>query len=1788
MIDKINIDSNMFKRDRSTAFVLNQHDAGIFFRVNLFNPDETPYKILENETVTIEWRKPNKYPYLQTTDIVKGDNYVEFEIKEAITQFVGIGYFNIIIQEGEVRKGTLKREFEIVETGLGTTEISQDYLDNQVVDILDELYADFKDLKYKFDDHLRNHPGGSGTGGGGTGGGGGFATATIISTLDKTDYQTGETIEIPVFYTSPNAGNGTIYVMINNIEKIKTSIPMGDNTINLTNIEKGSHSISIYVVDSAGVYSNKVTHNVNVGSLEILSTFNFDKDYSVTSSIKIPLTVTSISSDPITLTYTVGSYSYSVTVVAGYNSITLPALSPGVYKVVLKATSGKYTSNTITGNIVVLADDNLFVSTMTENGAVFEEGTIVSIDYRISMKNVTNFNVIVNIDGALYKTLTVKAGTNYLTLPDLAKGTHSIEFVVSDINATQTYTLLLDIFIDKSSFEAIEPVTQGLLCWFDAKGKGNGDTDRASWNDKSGNGVTVNFYGLNYKTNGWIDNALILDGTSYAEINLSPFTDDAEYGLTIDIQYIVENTGDEAARLIDCTTEATSGAGIYADVNEISLTSMSQTKKTPHSEQELTRATFVIDRDRQLGQIYINAVMCETMILNDTSSSLESFQHGNKILLNTNFAKSKFGRVKIYNIRVYERALSHEEILKNHISDLTTRAEQQEKWNFNYNDTMPTMYLYGDTTAMTKDNAVLMRVKYISSDTEKYGQSFDLDGAQSAVSWQGTSSLQYAVKNYKLKLKDNNGNKYKHELIPGCPETNVFCLKADYMESSHVNNTGIANFVNDKVYDNPNPPQQDNSNIRTSIAGFPIKLYINDVLMGVFNFNLDKGSNEAFGLTNNYHDCISLEVAANTDTTAGAFYKWTEDMTKTMIEYYTSDFEIRYAEDEEDATIWDCLHTLITWVNDADDETFAAEFEEHFNKEYVIKYYLVVMVFGMVDNLGKNMMLNTWDRKIWYPNFYDNDTALGLDNSGFLRIDSDCEIEAGTFNTSASLLWTKLARVFDVEIKETYKSMRSNQFRLENMYTYFITNQTDEIPERLYNLDAEAKYIPYKRTYAHMIHGNRKEHMKKWLRERLLYLDSLLGYDEQLANFITIRANKQGEVSLNISTYSPIYLSIKWRNGEIETKRIGRNETVTFSSTLPTATDQEVLIYAAEHLKTISGISNLTPSALMISNATRLTELICSSKKLLSVAVENNTYLKTIDLSGSTALGTSTVTDIDVSACTNLTTLKLNDTSLTKIVFNPGGMNIATLYLPNTLKTLDIINMPNLKEINNNYNSKLTSLKVVDMPESTKSIIYKLTNSSLETIYFDSMYLTILNLLNMTYLANLTIINSQIDTVYYPTKTIEEYTTYYFEDEKVTEAIYTVQEDKSTVVMDKSSTILKILRINYTNPAYIYKTFVLPDTIEQFIYYTNMSYTTRFARGIYLGSNTTHDTDYTDIDLSNKEFYDLALSGYNISNLYNLNVKAHYYVIPFYEDVEATGVIDYSELAVNKVSNYNHMFRRYSTSNPNMENLTIIPPTSFADLYSDINNFVCAFYECDKIPENTVIALLNTLSTGSIKNMLNCFAGTPYNIKNILESFIKISLIGDPDMSYLFENNTCTGDLGEVNINFPLATSIGMFKGTHFESAVFNFKYGMQSLEYFFQGNTNLKNVTINFGDSTIYRVTGITTLSYAFLDCANVESIEINYTGSTPAKNTITTGNNVFTGCNALTHFVTNLRIDYDIFASLPAGVVLDAESITSIVNALVDNSGGSVKNITLSGSMANITGEQLVTITSKNWNII
>ena len=168
--------------------------------------------------------------------------------------------------------------------------------------------------------------------------------------------------------------------------------------------------------------------------------------------------------------------------------------------------------------------------------------------------------------------------------------------------------------------------------------------------------------------------------------------------------------------------------------------------------------------------------------------------------------------------------------------------------------------------------------------------------------------------------------------------------------------------------------------------------------------------------------------------------------------------------------------------------------------------------------------------RIWYPQVYDADTTIGLDNTGFLKFDMDIEMgDVGVFNTTGSKLWQKVVLLFQEQLKEQYSLMRQDRFTVDNIMKYLYEEQIAKIPATYYNKDMQSKYLNFGSSYLYALHGSSEQHIKKWIRERIMYVDTLLGYQPSSADYITLRSSKLGYVYLDIQTYIPMYVSVKWR-----------------------------------------------------------------------------------------------------------------------------------------------------------------------------------------------------------------------------------------------------------------------------------------------------------------------------------------------------------------------------------------------------------------------------------------------------------------------------------------------------------------------------------------------------------------------------------------------------------------------------------------------------------------------------------
>ena len=1192
------------------------------------------------------------------------------------------------------------------------------------------------------------------TGGGGSGGGSPYISTELS---ENVLVQTGENLELTIDYYAPSGGKGTLKVFINNVDSMTTSVEDGTNTVTISpdKLTKGTNQVVVYAIDRAGMMSNSLTFYVRYGSTDFTSDFDSSTPYDYGSTIRYYFTPTALDT------------SAALTFYMKING----AVQPGVE---CKSDTRSYFtfSNNITagghdcecwvedasGNksevkkfTLVVLDTNTLVVVSKTHSVTLEEGSQLSLDYRVYKKNETTFKVKTYINDNLVTSGTCGTSTTYYKTTSLQKGVYTIRIEAWDITETYSDFVSWTVTVTPSTYTMLTPIKAGSIFSATAQNRTNGDNNREVLvgYDQDDKVVNAQLYNFSFNNeSGWIDDQLLITGNSYVEIPVQPLANNARYGFTLDVEFSAKPVGADDAEVLSLWNEVDS-CGIKITQEQVIMQSKSGNRcELYFTEDQTVSAIFVIDRSEKTAKIYLNGVMCSAFALSDyvidDVSYLEDFTVNDNIYLG---GKNTNGYSRIKNIRVYEIALTSNEILDNFISNEKDKTKQIELVNFQKGEDLPTVTVYCDFSGLGKDDKKYCDIIYNSPDPSKYGESFALMGKYSQLQYQGTSSMQYPIKNYRLNPKDADG-KVKIKL-PFCQPESRFTLKADFMSSGHWQNTGLTKWINNNLYDydendekSMNPAKwwalQNGKNpddYRECIYGFPCRLILvndgssplnegqqeptpgNTKDMGVFNFNLDKDCENSLGFKiPDFPNAVSMEVTANSDTSAGAFMS--KDLPDDeQLAYLQESFELRYGNEDvngwgflgmEVDGVWSTEHSLkalVDWVDNSTDEEFVSEFEEHFHKDYTLRYYLLVIILGMVDNLGKNMMLDSYDGKLWMPRFYDCDTICSYDNSGAIKFDVDIEMEQGYWNTSSSRLWTRVRDLFHDELIAKYNQMRQKGLSYESLMSVFYDEQIAKIPQKYYNLDADVKYLPYADEYLGKAHGDGYEHLKRWLKNRIMFVDTLFDYTPSYTNdMITFRANTTELMSITIETYSPVYQHLSWYNGNMEKGKISRGTKFTFRGYAQAATDQEILVYGGSNIKRITGISSMNPDSMLIGNATRLVELDVSGSPLLTDINSNKA-----NLTAHTYL-----TKLDISDCPNLAgSLRLNFSPLIREI-NAMNTGITDLQLPSSIRNLKSLKVP----------GALTNLTLNDA-------------SSLETLEFDGAnQLQIVSMTNCNALKN--------------------------------------------------------------------------------------------------------------------------------------------------------------------------------------------------------------------------------------------------------------------------------------------------------------------------------------------------------------------------------------------------------------------------------------------------------------------
>lgn len=695
----------------------------------------------------------------------------------------------------------------------------------------------------------------------------------------------------------------------------------------------------------------------------------------------------------------------------------------------------------------------------------------------------------------------------------------------------------------KGSSLNISEITNGLELAFSGIGKSNSSADKNIWSYNNYQGEFNKF--LWNEVSGWTDNSLyIANGSSFA-INYSPLGNSPEVtGRTIEISFRTLNVSNDDAVICDLTKN---GIGLKITASEAILTSREGVVvSTKFKSEEDVRISFVINRrigstNKGLAFIYIDGILsgAKKFALSDSFESSTEF-----LIKGLNEAE-----VKLYQLRTYNIALSHDQILNNFILYQKTVKDLQNAYYRNdvleddstnlsvdkLERTLPVMIVTGDIPTLEKTNnkkeQIIVDINYYN--LQDPTKSFVAKNI--AMTPQGTSSMSYPKKNFRIYtqkiadtiLYDYQGKEIKNKLYAfkdGAQPVKTFCLKADYAESSGTHNTGIARLWNKVMYNaiidgeyklrtNAQKAAIENDyhyDVRTTVDGFPILMFYrlnadsDLIFIGKYNFNNDKSTESVFGFKdipgfdNTRMQCWEVlnngnHLALFTDTD-----NWENE--------WKDAFESRYPDVGDDADTTD-LKNFATWlVSCKDNKTkFKTEKWQHLDVYKVAAYYIYLMRFGAVDQPVKNAMFTSEDGTHFYFINYDNDTILGVRNDGLLiylptitrqSLDTTYATKVYAYAGHDSTLWNLLEsdEEFMQIVSIVDNALYQAGLRYADVIDMFNNKQSGKWCERIYNQDAQYKYIgPYVNDGVDnlfMLQGSREAHRKWWLSRRFNLLDS--------------------------------------------------------------------------------------------------------------------------------------------------------------------------------------------------------------------------------------------------------------------------------------------------------------------------------------------------------------------------------------------------------------------------------------------------------------------------------------------------------------------------------------------------------------------------------------------------------------------------------------------------------------------------------------------------------------------------
>lgn len=423
----------------------------------------------------------------------------------------------------------------------------------------------------------------------------------------------------------------------------------------------------------------------------------------------------------------------------------------------------------------------------------------------------------------------------------------------------------------------------------------------------------------------------------YTVVNLS------DYGINL-TETLINADGKDVGTVIPgdriLITFSMEARGFEITPQVASIRSQQSYLSTQYKEDEHVRVSFVVEPAtadmNRLIWMYINGVASGAM----QYPNGDTFEQKQKNYITIGSSEAT---VDIYNIRIYNAALTNRQVVNNWIADTADAALKASRFNHNqvlneHDQVTPASLLIGapdlpyiiwdiDPLPQAKEDVRPGNARYV--DPTDSTRNFTAIDAEFKV--QGTSSAVYPTKNVRLRTKKGkggpnlewydddgndliikNGGKGFPITYPGGMGVDYFTFKVDYASSEGANNVELVRIYNDASikYGLLTPPQKKDSRVRVGIDGFPVVAFHQNTAGDISfstkaNFNNDKSNPDVYGFANG-------DESWETTNNSAAETKYQKPVTA---ENFAKGFEIRFPDEDDWNGDLSKLSQMTAWVH---------------------------------------------------------------------------------------------------------------------------------------------------------------------------------------------------------------------------------------------------------------------------------------------------------------------------------------------------------------------------------------------------------------------------------------------------------------------------------------------------------------------------------------------------------------------------------------------------------------------------------------------------------------------------------------------------------------------------------------------------------------------------------------------------------------------------------------------------------------------------------------------------------